>query len=57
MLKWALLFLIVAVFAGLFGFGGLAATAAGIARTLFFVFLVVFLATTALGVIAGRRLL
>jgi len=37
--------LIVALIAGIFGFGGVASTAAGVARILFFIFLVVFLVT------------
>jgi uncharacterized membrane protein YtjA (UPF0391 family) len=55
MLRWALAFLIFALVAALFGFSGLAATSAGIAKTLFFIFLVVFLVTLAIGVIAGRK--
>lgn len=46
MLLWALLFLIVAVIAGLLGFGDVASTATGIAKVLFFLFLVLFLVTT-----------
>lgn len=57
MLKWALVLFIAALLASLLGFGVIATTAAGIARTLLFVFLVVFLVTSALGVIAGRKLL
>ena len=42
MLYWALLFFVVAVIAGLFGFGGVASASAGIAQILFFVFLILF---------------
>jgi len=42
MLKWALVFLVVSLVAGLFGFGGISAAAAGFAQILFFVFVVVF---------------
>jgi uncharacterized membrane protein YtjA (UPF0391 family) len=42
MLYWSLVFLVVALVAGLFGFGGIAATSAGIARVLFGVFLLLF---------------
>jgi len=38
MLKWALIFFIVAIVAALFGFTGIAAAAAGIAKILFFIF-------------------
>ena len=51
MLSWALLFLIVALIAGGFGFFGTAMVAADIARILFFVFLVLFVVS----LIAGRR--
>ncbi len=46
MLIWALLFLSVAIIAGLLGFGDVASTATGIAKVLFFLFLVFFLVTT-----------
>ena len=42
MLTWALTFLIFALIAGLFGFSGVASASAGIAQTLFFVFLIMF---------------
>jgi uncharacterized membrane protein YtjA (UPF0391 family) len=45
MLNWALTFLLVALLAALFGFTGIALAAAGIAKILFFVFLVLFLAS------------
>lgn len=43
MLRWALTFFILALVAALFGFGGIATAAAGIAKLLFFIFLAVFL--------------
>jgi uncharacterized membrane protein YtjA (UPF0391 family) len=42
MLGWALTFLVVALIAAVFGFGGIAVASAGIAKLLFFVFLVLF---------------
>jgi uncharacterized membrane protein YtjA (UPF0391 family) len=42
MLYYALVFFIIALFAGVLGFGGIAVAAAGIAKILFFVFLVLF---------------
>ena len=45
MLYWALMFFAVALIAALFGFTGIALAAAGIAKILFFVFLVFFLIT------------
>ena len=43
MLRWALGFFIVALIAAVLGFGGIAVAAAGIAKILFFIFLVLFL--------------
>jgi len=43
MLQWALTFLVLALFAGLFGFWWLAADLAWIGKVLFVVFLVLFL--------------
>ncbi|MDR6807133.1 uncharacterized membrane protein YtjA (UPF0391 family) [Dyadobacter sp. BE34] len=42
MLRWTVIFLVIAIVAGILGFGGIAAGAAGIAKILFFVFLVLF---------------
>lgn len=43
MLYWALVFLVLALAAGLLGFGGVAGTSMEIARVLFIIFLVLFL--------------
>ncbi|MCA9513291.1 MAG: DUF1328 domain-containing protein [Myxococcota bacterium] len=51
MLSWSLTFFIVALIAATLGFTGIAGTAAGIAKVLFFVFLVAFV----ISLIAGRR--
>ena len=45
MLTWTLIFLVVALVAAAFGFGGISATAGGIAKVLFFIFIVLFLAS------------
>lgn len=42
MLRWALIFLVIALVAALFGFGGVASVGVSIAKILFFVFLVLF---------------
>mgnify|MGYP001234432966 FL=1 len=42
MLSWALFFFIFAVVAGVLGFGGIAATSAGIAQVLFYIFVGLF---------------
>ena len=54
MLGWALTFLVVAIIAAFFGFGGIAIASAGIAKLLFFVFLVLFAVTLLAGLIRGR---
>lgn len=56
MLKWALIFAVVAIVAAALGFGGVAGAAAGIAKLLFFVAVVGFLIFLALGIFAGRKL-
>jgi uncharacterized membrane protein YtjA (UPF0391 family) len=45
MLRWALAFFIVALIAALLGFTGIAIAAAGIAKILFYLFLILFLVT------------
>jgi uncharacterized membrane protein YtjA (UPF0391 family) len=43
MLRWALVFFIVALVAAIFGFFGIALAAAGVAKLLFFIFIALFL--------------
>jgi uncharacterized membrane protein YtjA (UPF0391 family) len=49
MLYYAVVFFVIALIAALFGFGGIAAGAVGIAKILFFVFLVVAILSAVLG--------
>jgi uncharacterized membrane protein YtjA (UPF0391 family) len=49
MLYYAALFFIIALVAALFGFGGIAAGAAEIAKILFFIFLVLFVVSLIVG--------
>ena len=56
MLKWAVIFLIIAVIAGIFGFTDIQAASAGIAKILFGIFLVLFLAAVVFGLVVSRRL-
>lgn len=53
MLRLALVFLVVALIAALFGFTAVAGTAYGAAKILFFVFLVLFIVSALVG--WGRR--
>ena len=54
MLGWAVTFLVIAIIAAALGFGGIAGTSAGIAKILFFVFLVLFVVAL-IGRSLGRR--
>jgi uncharacterized membrane protein YtjA (UPF0391 family) len=51
MLTWSIIFLIVALIAGILGFGVVSGTAAWIAKVLFVVFLIVFVVS----LFTGRR--
>ena len=55
MLNWAMSFLVIAIVAAIFGFGGIAVTAVEMAKILFFIFLVLFLISMAVGLIMGNR--
>lgn len=54
MLTWAAAFFIIALIAAIFGFGGIASTAAGIAQVLFFIFLVLFIISLVMHLVRGR---
>ncbi len=55
MLYWSLVFFVVSLLAGVFGFGNIAATTAGIAQILFYVFLIFFVVTLVAGLASGGR--
>ena len=52
MLKWSVTFLVIAIIAAIFGFTSIAGAAIGIAKVLFYVFLVLFLVT----LVAGNKM-
>jgi uncharacterized membrane protein YtjA (UPF0391 family) len=54
LLKWALIFFLISLVAALFGFTGLSAATADIARILFYIFIVIFLVLLILGLVAFR---
>lgn len=54
MLGWALTFLVVALIAGVLGFTTIAGTAIGVAKILFYVFLVLFLVSLVMNFVRGR---
>lgn len=49
MLRWSIIFFVVALIAAILGFGGIAGTAVGIAKIFFFVFLVLFVVSLIMG--------
>ena len=55
MLRWAMGFLIVALIAAVLGYGGLAGTASGIASTLFWVFVALFILSLLVSLVSGRK--
>jgi len=57
MLKWALVFLIIAIIAGVFGFTDVEAASATVAQWLFGIFLVLFIGALVIGLAIGSRLM
>ncbi|MDR7306558.1 uncharacterized membrane protein YtjA (UPF0391 family) [Rhodoferax saidenbachensis] len=53
MLHYAVVFFVIALIAAVFGFGGIAASAVGIAKILFIVFLILAVASFLFGLIKG----
>ena len=56
MLKWALIFFVISIVAGLLGFTGVAVGAAEIAKVLFFICIALFLIFLVVGLVAAQRL-
>ena len=54
MLGWVVTFLIVALVAGVLGFGGVAGASIEIAKIIFFIAVVLFLVSALVGVARGR---
>jgi uncharacterized membrane protein YtjA (UPF0391 family) len=55
MLGWVVTFLIVALIAGILGFGGIAGASIEIAKAIFFIAVVLFIISAVVGVARGRR--
>ena len=55
MLGWVVTFLIVALIAGILGFGGIAGASIEIAKVIFFIAVVLFLVSAVIGVSRGRN--
>lgn len=54
MLRYAVVFFIIALIAAVLGFGGIAAGAASIDKILFMIFVVLFVVSLIWGLVAGR---
>jgi uncharacterized membrane protein YtjA (UPF0391 family) len=55
MLSWVVTFLIIALIAGVLGFGGIAGASVDIAKIIFFIAVVLFLVSAVVGVARGRN--
>ncbi|MDB5619397.1 DUF1328 domain-containing protein [Tardiphaga sp.] len=53
-LKWALIFFFVSIVAGIFGFTGVSAASADVARALFYIFVAIFIVLLLLGITIFR---
>jgi uncharacterized membrane protein YtjA (UPF0391 family) len=54
MLGWIITFLVIALIAAALGFGGIAGTAVGLAKIVFFIFLVLFVLSLVYSLATGR---
>jgi uncharacterized membrane protein YtjA (UPF0391 family) len=55
MLRWALIFLVIGLIAGVLGFTGVAGASIAIAKVLFFIFLAIFLVLMIAGFTVARK--
>lgn len=56
MLKWAVVFLVLGLIAGVLGFTAIAGASIAIAKFLFFIFVAIFVVLLILGMTAARRI-
>jgi uncharacterized membrane protein YtjA (UPF0391 family) len=54
MLSWVVAFLVIALIAGILGFGGLAGASIEIAKTIFFIAVILFLISAVVSLARGR---
>jgi uncharacterized membrane protein YtjA (UPF0391 family) len=54
MLSWVVTFLVIALIAGLLGFGGIAGASIEIAKIVFFIAIVLFLISAVMSIVRGR---
>ncbi len=55
MLRWAFVFLVIGLIAGILGFTGVAGASFAIAKLLFFIFVAIFLVLLVAGLTVARR--
>ena len=55
MLGWVVTFLVVALIAGILGFGGVAGASIEIAKAIFFIAVVLFIISAVVGITRGRN--
>jgi len=54
MLSWVVTFLVIALIAGILGFGGIAGASIEIAKAIFFIAVILFLVSAVVGLARGR---
>jgi uncharacterized membrane protein YtjA (UPF0391 family) len=54
MLSWVITFLVIALIAGVLGFGGIAGASIEMAKIVFFIAVVLFLVSAVVGLVRGR---
>jgi uncharacterized membrane protein YtjA (UPF0391 family) len=54
MLSWVVTFLVIALIAGILGFGGIAGASVEIAKAIFFIAIILFLVSAVVGLLRGR---
>jgi uncharacterized membrane protein YtjA (UPF0391 family) len=54
MLRWAIIFLVIALIAAVLGFGGIAGSAVGIAKIIFYVFIVLLVISLVMNMVKGK---
>jgi uncharacterized membrane protein YtjA (UPF0391 family) len=54
MFSWVVTFLVIALIAGVLGFGGIAGASIEIAKAIFFIAIVLFLISAGVGLVRGR---
>jgi uncharacterized membrane protein YtjA (UPF0391 family) len=55
MMGWVVTFLVIALIAGLLGFGGIAGASIELAKIVFFIAIILFLLSAVFGMARGRR--